>query len=73
MYAIFLFCFGVSAYLFGVGLIVPRYLLDLNTELAPISEWIVWYSRVPVTLGVGLALVDVLACSRTGVLVSLSA
>jgi hypothetical protein len=53
MYAIFLFCFGVSAYLFGVALIVPRYFLDLNTELAPINEWIVWYSRVPVKLGVG--------------------
>jgi hypothetical protein len=28
-------------------------LLNLNEELAPISEWIVYYSRVPVTLSVG--------------------
>jgi hypothetical protein len=42
--------------LFDVALVVPRYLRDLNTKLAPISEWIVWYSGVPVTLGVGLAL-----------------
>jgi hypothetical protein len=41
--------------LFGVALVVPRYLQDLNTKLAPICEWIVWYSGVPVTLGVGLA------------------
>jgi hypothetical protein len=61
MYAILLFCFGVSAYLFGVALVVPRYLFGLNAQLYPISEAIVWYSGVPVTLGVGLALVDVLA------------
>jgi hypothetical protein len=61
MYAILLFCSGISAYLFGVALVVPRYLLGLNAQLYPISEWIVWYSGIPVALGVGLAAVDVLA------------
>ena len=61
MYAILLFSFGVAAYLFGVALVVPRYLLGLNAHLRAINEWIVWYSGIPVTLGVGLALVDVLA------------
>jgi hypothetical protein len=61
LYAILLFCFGVTAYLFGVALVVPRYLLGLNAHLRATNEWIVWYSGIPVTLGVGLALVDVLA------------
>jgi len=61
MYGILLFCFGVTAYLFGVALVVPRYLLGLNAKLHAINEWIVWYSGIPVTLGVGLALIDVLA------------
>lgn len=34
-YAILLFCFGVTAYLFGVALVVPRYLLGLNAQLLP--------------------------------------
>ena len=33
MYAILLFCFGITAYLFGVALVVPRYLLGLNAQL----------------------------------------
>jgi hypothetical protein len=61
MYAILLFCFGVTTYLFGVALVVPRYLLGLNAHLRTLNESIVWYSGIPVTLGVGLALVDVLA------------
>jgi hypothetical protein len=61
MYGILLFCFGITAYLFGVALVVPRYLLGLNAHLRTVNEWIVWYSGIPVTLGVGLALVDVLA------------
>ena len=61
MYAILLFCFGITAYLFGVALVVPRYLLGLNAQLHALNEWIVWYSGIPVTLGVGLALIDVLA------------
>ncbi len=61
MYATLLFCFGITAYLFGVALVVPRYLLGLNAQLHALNEWIVWYSGIPVTLGVGLALIDVLA------------
>jgi hypothetical protein len=61
MYAILLFSFGITAYLFGVALVVPRYLLGLNAQLHALNEWIVWYSGIPVTLGVGLALIDVLA------------
>jgi glycosyltransferase involved in cell wall biosynthesis len=58
MYAVLLFFFGITLYLFGVALVVPRYLLGLNGVLYPVSEAIVWYSGIPVTLGVALALLD---------------
>ncbi len=58
MYAALLFCFGIGMYLFGVALVVPRYLLGLNKWLYPVSEAIIWYGGIPVTLGVGLALID---------------
>ncbi|WP_210208796.1 glycosyltransferase [Roseiarcus fermentans] len=58
MYAALLFCFGVAMYLFGVALGVARYLLGLNGWLHPIDQTIVWYSGIPVTIGVALALLD---------------
>lgn len=60
LYGALLFCLGIAAYLFGVLLVFPRYLLGLNAVLYPVSEWIVWYSGVPIVAGVGLALVDLL-------------
>jgi len=60
LYGVLLFCFGIAGYLFGVLLVFPRYLLGLNAVLEPVSEWIVWYSGVPIVAGVGLALVDLL-------------
>ncbi len=58
MYAMLLFFFGIAMYLFGVALVVPRYVFGLNKVLYPVSEAIVWYGGIPVTLGVGLALLD---------------
>ena len=58
MYAVLLFCFGIGLYLVGVALVIPRYLLGLNQMLYPFAESIVWYSGVPVTLGVGAAAFD---------------
>ena len=60
MYAAILVCFGLAMYLFGVALVVPRYLLGLNRWLYKIDQDIVWYSGIPVTIGVGLALLDLL-------------
>jgi hypothetical protein len=60
LYGSLLFCTGITGYLFGVLLVFPRYLFDLNTILEPVSEWIVWYSGVPVVAGATLALTDVL-------------
>jgi glycosyltransferase involved in cell wall biosynthesis len=51
-------------YLFGVLLVLPRYLLGLNAILLPINEWIVWYSGVPIMAGFALALADLLLFIR---------
>jgi Glycosyl transferase family 2 len=58
MYGVLLFFFGIALYLFGVALVIPRYLLGLNRVLYPISEGMVWYSGIFVTLGIGAAVFD---------------
>ena len=60
LYGILCFCVGVLAYLAGVLLVFPRYLLDLHEQLDPVAEWLVWYSGMPIVFGLGLALVDLL-------------
>ncbi|MFN0024812.1 MAG: glycosyltransferase family 2 protein [Parvularculaceae bacterium] len=58
LYGIYLFCLGTLLYIAGVFLVVPRYLLGLEQVLRPVAEWLVWYSGVPMILGLSLALVD---------------
>ena len=58
MYGMLSFCIGLLLYFIGVAMVVPRLLLGLNQELLPLTEWLVWYSGVPITLGVLLALGD---------------
>ncbi len=58
LYGIVCICFGLGCYLLGVVMVVPRYLLNLNHMLLPLNEWIVWYSGVPITIGFGLAFID---------------
>jgi glycosyltransferase involved in cell wall biosynthesis len=60
MYGMLSMCLGLGMYLFGVILVVPRYLMGLNAILLPINEWIVWYSGVPIMAGFVLALGDLL-------------
>jgi len=60
MYGMLSVCLGLAMYLFGVLLVLPRYLMGLNALLLPINEWIVWYSGVPIMAGFGLALGDLL-------------
>lgn len=57
MYGGLLLCFGLAMYLFGVLLALPRFLVGGKQFLA-INEWIVWYSGIPVVLGLFLALID---------------
>lgn len=60
LYGILIAMFGLAMYLAGVALVVPRYLLGLHEMLDPVAEFLVWYSGVPVTLGIVLALFDLL-------------
>lgn len=54
------FCVGLATYMLGVLLGVPRYLFGLQESLTPVSHWLVWYSGVPIMLGIGLTLFDLL-------------
>ena len=60
LYGILCFCLGLAGYLAGVLLVFPRYLLGLHKLLDPAAEWLVWYSGMPIVLGLGLALIDLL-------------
>jgi hypothetical protein len=63
MYGMLSVCVGLAMYLFGVLLVVPRY-LGLDAFLRPVNEWIVWYSGVPIMAGFGLALGDLIFLLR---------
>lgn len=88
LYGLLLFSLGIVMYLAGVALVVPRYLLGLEHWLRPVAEWLVWYSGLPLVLGVGLVLGDMLGLrdrkrgteavhdhpvQRTGLVVALTA
>lgn len=60
MYGVVAFCLGIAMYLIGVLLVFPRYLLGLHALLDPVAEWLVWYSGVPIVVGIGMALLDLL-------------
>lgn len=60
LYGVLCFCIGLTGYLAGVLLVFPRYALGLHALLDPVAEWLVWYSGMPIVLGLGLALVDLL-------------
>lgn len=47
-------------YVTGVLLVFPRYLLNLHALLDPVAEWLVWYSGVPIVIGIMLSLFDLL-------------
>ena len=58
LYGILAVSAGMTAYLCGILLVVPRYLFDLNQVLLPVNELIVWYSGAPVMLGIIFILID---------------
>jgi hypothetical protein len=60
LYGVLSFCAGIFMYLTGVLMVFPRYLLGLNAWLEPVSQWLVWYSGVPIVAGIALALADLL-------------
>jgi hypothetical protein len=57
-YGMLFFCAGMLMYLLGVLMAVPRFLFGLNALLLPLNEWIVWYSGVPIMVGIILMLAD---------------
>jgi hypothetical protein len=59
LYGALLFCLGIFVYLAGVLLGIPRYLLGLE-GLIPVQQDMVWYSGLPIIIGLTLALIDVL-------------
>lgn len=58
MYGVLLVCAGFALYLLGVVMAVPRLLLGGGPRLLALNEMLVWYSGVPVMLGLGMALLD---------------
>lgn len=60
LYGALCFCLGLAGYLTGVLLVFPRYVLGLHALLDPVAEWLVWYSGMPIVLGLSLALIDLL-------------
>ncbi|HEX8447280.1 MAG TPA: glycosyltransferase [Sphingomonas sp.] len=60
LYGVLCFCVGTLLYLMGVLLVFPRYLFNLHALLDPVAEGLVWYSGVPILLGIGFALFDIL-------------
>ncbi len=60
LYGVLFFVFGMVMYLAGVLLVFPRYLLNLHDLLDPVAEALVWYSGLPIMIGITLSLFDLL-------------
>lgn len=64
LYGTLLFCFGLGMYLFGVlmgvALALPRLIFGMASTLEAFNEWIIWYSGVPIALGLAFAMFDLL-------------
>ncbi|OGW38736.1 MAG: glycosyl transferase [Nitrospirae bacterium GWD2_57_9] len=74
-YGIFLLLLGMGIYVAGVLMGVPRILFGLDAYLLDLNEFIVWYSGIPVLLGIALCLADLfllLPHKRTRAMVMMS-
>jgi glycosyltransferase involved in cell wall biosynthesis len=60
LYGVLIACLGIGAYLLGVALVVPRYVLPYGHRLDALAEWLVWYSGIPLVIGMLLILFDLL-------------
>lgn len=58
LYGMLLVGIGLTLYLCGVMLAIPRYLLGNPAGLQAFNEWLVWYSGAPIALGLVLGAVD---------------
>lgn len=64
LYGFCIFLIGLTMYFIGVAMVFPRYLLGLDRQLLPVSEWLVWYSGLPLVFGVATVLADLLVFLR---------
>lgn len=60
LYGFCAFSIGLVMYFCGVLLVFPRYLLGLDALLLPVSEWLVWYSGLPLVFGMAVVIADLL-------------
>lgn len=58
MYGMLLVCLGLTVYMIGVVMSVPRHLLGNPRWLLTFNEWIVWYSGMPIAFGLTLGSID---------------
>ncbi len=59
LYGVLLFCAGILMFLFGVSLGVPRVIFGIHS-LMETQQDLLWYSGVPILLGIALSLMDLL-------------
>lgn len=59
MWGVLLVCFAATMYFAGVLLVLPRIVLG-NRHLLAINEWVVWYSGIPLFIGLLFVCVDLL-------------
>lgn len=60
LYGTLIASIGILAYLTGVALVVPRYLFPYGHRLDQLAEWLVWYSGIPLVVGMVMILFDLL-------------
>jgi hypothetical protein len=58
LYGVLLILTALTLYLLGVLMVVPRRVFGLEHLLRPFNEALVWYSGVPMVLGIFLCLID---------------
>jgi GT2 family glycosyltransferase len=58
MYGVLFALVGLGIYFFGVIFSIPRLLLGLDSYLLEFNKGVLWYSGLPVLLGISLVLLD---------------
>lgn len=58
MYGMLLICAGLSVYMAGVVMSVPRWMAGNPRWFLTFNEWIVWYSGMPIFFGLVLTSID---------------
>ena len=62
LYGVLAVCLAFVMYFSGVAAVLPGRLLGLDRYVLPVSEWLVWFSGMPLVAGCGLILFDLFVC-----------